>query len=351
MKRNRKLTPSFRSIGLLVTATLGDTIFLAGVIADLRKRFRDKEIVLFTTESNYEMAQLVDGPDRVVELPVTNPLRAFRRLRENKVDVFCDFGPWQRLNALYTRLSGARFLVGFRTARQYRHYCYDQVVDHSAQVHEIENYRALVRTLGIESTTLPRIKVNAPLIEELEPRTYVVFHAWSGGYKGHLKEWPQRYWLELGERVVDLGLGIVLTGAPYNVERAEELRSMLASRCNGRVINLAGRVTLSQTASVLSNASAVVSVNTGTMHLAAAVGALVLGLNGPVPSLRAGPLGERAVSIDAEDEGCGYLDLGFEYKNHRQDCMELITPQRVFLVLQERLRCSAPALGMERAAG
>jgi heptosyltransferase I len=279
---------------------------------------------------------------------VTNPFRAYRRLRENRVDVFCDFGPWQRLNALYTRLSGARFSVGFRTAKQYRHYCYDQVVDHSAGTHEIENYRALVRTLGVDSTTLPRIKANAPLIEELKPRTYVVFHAWSGGYKGHLKEWPEKHWLELGERIARLGFGIVLTGAWYNVARAEGLRSMLTSRCSVPVTNLAGRVTLPQTASVLSNASAVVSVNTGTMHLAAAVGALVLGLNGPVPGRRWGPLGEQAVSVDAEGEGCGYLNLGFEYKGQRENCMELITPQHVFSILLDRLGAVAPALGVER---
>jgi heptosyltransferase I len=349
MKHNRKIMPSFRSIGLLVTAAMGDTILVAGVIADLRKRFRDREIVLFTTESNHEMGQLLDGPDRVVKLPVTNPLRAVRRLRENKVDVLCDFGPWQRLNALYCRLSGARFAVGFRTPRQYRHYGYDQVVDHSAQVHEIENYRALVRTLGIESTTLPRVKVNERLIDELKPRTYVVFHAWPGGYKAYLKEWPESHWLELGERIAELGLGVVLTGARFDVERTEELCSKLTSRCKGQIINLAGRVTLSQTACVLENASAVVSVNTGTMHLAAATGALVLGLHGPTSAKRWGPLGERAVSITPETEGCGYLNLGFEYRNQREDCMGLITPKQVVLVLQNRLLCAAPALDAERA--
>ena len=348
MKRKKKPLPSFDSIGVLVTAAIGDTILLAGVIADLRKHFRDKEIVLFTTESNYEVGRLLSGPDRVVKLSATNPFRALRRLRENKVDVFCDFGPWQRLNALYSRLSGARFSVGFRTPAQYRHYGYDQVVDHSAQVHEIENYRALVRTLGIESTSLPEIKVSGPLVDELKPKTFVVFHAWSGGYKGYLKEWPENYWIELGERIISLGLEIVLTGARYNVERAEELCSKMGSRCNRRVSNLTGRITFSQTASVLKDASAVVTVNTGIMHLAAAVGALVLSLNGPVPGRRWGPLGELSVSLDAEEEGCGYLNLGFEYKGQRENCMELIKPKQVFSVLQERLRAAAFAPGVER---
>jgi heptosyltransferase I len=351
IKRKRKLLPGFESVGLLVTAAIGDTVLLSGVIWDLRKQFPDKEIVLFTTESNYEIGRLLSGPDQVVRLSLKNPFRAVRSLRARKVDVLCDFGSWSKLNALYSRLSGARFSVGFRAPAQYRHYGYDQVVDHSAQVHEVENYRALVRTLGIESTALPRMKVNDPLIDELSPKTYVVFHAWPGGYKAFLKEWPETYWLELGERISSLGFAIALTGARFEAERTEELCSKLNARCEGRVINLAGRITLSQTARVLESASAVVSVNTGIMHLAAAAGALVLGLNGPVPARRWGPLGERAVSVNPEAEGCGYLNLGFEYKNQREDCMELITPQQVFSVLEDRLRGLTPSLRAERTFG
>ena len=338
MIRKKKNMPDFHSIGVLITAAMGDTVLAAGILADLRRHFGDKVIVLFTTESNYEMGRLVSGPDRVVKLSGTNPLPALQRLRENKVDVLCDLGPWQRLNALYCRLSGARFSVGFRTRNQYRHYSYDRVVDHSAEVHEIENYRALVRTLGIESSALPRIKVDSPWIGELEPGAYVVFHAWAGGYKSHLREWPEEYWVELAKRVSELGLAVALTGAQYSAGRTEELRFRIASRCGGRVINLAGRITLAQTAILLENAVAVVSVNTGIMHLAAAVGAPVIGLNGPTSGRRWGPLGERAVSINAEGDGCGYLNLGFEYGNQTQDCMRRITPEHVFFSLQ-RLRC------------
>jgi ADP-heptose:LPS heptosyltransferase len=351
IKRKRQLVPSFHSIGVLVTAAIGDTILLSGVISDLRRQFPDKEIVLFTTESNYEMGQLLSGTDRVVKLSATNPFRGLRKFRDNKVDVLCDFGPWQRLNALYSRLSGASFSVGFRTASQYRHYGYDRVVDHSPRVHEIENYRALVGALGIRSTAPPRVQVKDPLIEELKPKTYVVFHPWPGGYKARLKEWPGTYWLELGESVANLGFGIVLTGARFDAERTQELCSKLTSRCKRGAISLAGRISLSQTVRVLENASAVVSVNTGTMHLAAAAGAVVLGLHGPTSVQRWGPLGERAAAVKPEAEGCGYLNLGFEYKNQREDCMELITPQRVFELLQDRLRGLTPELGLERTLG
>jgi len=342
MIRKQKHMAEFHSIGVLITAAMGDIVLATGILADLRRHFREKVIVLFTTESNYEMGRLVSGPDRVVKLSATNPLAALRRLRENKVDVLCDLGPWQRLNAVYCRFSGARFSVGFRTPHQHRHYAYDRVVDHSAEVHEIENYRSLVRTLGIESHALPSIKVDAPDASwtgELEPGAYVVFHAWAGGYKSHLREWPEEYWVELGEKVSELGLALALTGATYSAGRTEELRFRISSRCGGRVVNLAGRITLAQTASLLEKAMAVVSVNTGIMHLAAAVGAPVIGLNGPTSERRWGPLGERAVSINAPGEGCGYLNLGFEYKNQREDCMQRITPEHVFSNLQRVRYC------------
>ena len=125
MKRKRTLPPGFDSIGVLVAAAIGDTILLSGVISDLRKHFPDKEIVLFTTASNYEIGQLLSGPDQVVNLSVKNPFRAIRALRARNVDLLFDFGSWSRLNALFSHLSAARFSVGFRTPGQYRHYGYD----------------------------------------------------------------------------------------------------------------------------------------------------------------------------------------------------------------------------------
>lgn len=161
------------------------------------------------------------------------------------------------------------------------------MVDHSAQVHEIDNFRALVATLGVASTALPRMKVDVPLIDPLEPRTYAVFHAGSGGYKGHVKEWPEKYWLELGGKLTRMGQGIALTAAPYSAARTEELCAEMRSRRGGRVTNLAGRITLSQTASVaegarLANAAAGLVVGrVGTATVSAEE--LLAALNGDWP--------------------------------------------------------------------
>lgn len=348
LRRKRRPVVDFATVGLLETAAIGDTVLLAGVVADIRRAFPDKKIILFAGDSNYEVACLLRGPDEVVKLPLARPLEAIRMLRAHHPDVLCDFGPWPRINAVYTLFSDARFTLGFRTPGQHRHYAYDRAVDHSAAVHELENQRNLVRPLGVDPTSVPFIAADETLAPGLRPKSYVVFHAWSGGYKGHIKEWPDAHWVDLGDRVARLGFGIVLTGGPYDLVRAGNLRASFAPRWQEKVINLAGKISLSQTCKVARDAAAVVSVNTGIMHLAAAVGATVLALNGPVPARRWGPVGERTVSVDSEAEGCGYLNLGFEYKNQRKDCMALIKPERVFLLLKEMLE---PAAGSQPATG
>jgi ADP-heptose:LPS heptosyltransferase len=70
-------------------------------------------------------------------------------------------------------------------------------------------------------------------------------------------------------------------------------------------------------------------VNTGVMHLAAATGATTVALNGPTSEARWGPIGERAVSVNSDLPGCGYLNLGFEYDRGRPDCMRAISVDRV----------------------
>ena len=80
------------------------------------------------------------------------------------------------------------------------------------------------------------------------------------------------------------------------------------------------------------------SVNTGVMHLAAAVGAPTIALNGPTSATRWGPIGANVVCVDSELPGCGYLNLGFEYDGHRTDCMRGISVDRVATAVLERAR-------------
>src|SRR2546423_8788943 len=121
-RRPRHLPHPIRRIGLLNTAAIGDTVLMSGPLADLRDTYRDARIVLMVGPSNYEAAILLNPTVDVVKLPVFDLFASMIEIRRQELDVLLDFGPWARLNAIITALSGAKFTAGFRTARQYRHY-------------------------------------------------------------------------------------------------------------------------------------------------------------------------------------------------------------------------------------
>lgn len=334
LRRRRSLPSSPLRVGIVKSTGIGDMILATAVVRDLVAALPDTEVVVFGGADNVGLARLVEGV-RVVELPTARPWAAIPVLRAERLDALIDLGQWTRLEAVYAALSGARWTAGFETPGQRRHYAYDATVRHSDRVHELDNYRALGAKLGIETGSEPRF---APVPERTAPPApdpYVVFHLWPGGYRSELREWRADSWRELAQRLAGEGCSIVLSGGPGDVERT----AAFADSCpdlEGRLTCVAGRYRLDEMVDVLARAHAVVSVNTGMMHLAAATGAPTLGLNGPTSASRWGPIGANASSIDSDLPGCGYLNLGFEYEGHRTDCMSGISVERVAAALPER---------------
>jgi heptosyltransferase-3 len=321
LRRRRRRPDPIRRIGLMKSTGIGDMILLSGVAKDVAAAYPEAETILFAGRDNRDVARLVEGVE-VVALPMGEPWEAVRRLRARRLDVLADFGQWTRVEALSALLSGARWTIGFETPGQRRHYGYDETVRHADDVHELENYRRLVARLGVESRSLPWLSPNGAV--DAPRRPFVVFHLWPGGYRSELKEWPLSSWRELARRLTGEGYSILLTGSEADAARTEEF----ARSCEG-VESVAGRYRLSELLDLLGRSSCVVSVNTGVMHLAAAAGAPTVALNGPTSEARWGPVGERAISVNSELPGCGYLNLGFEYDGRRTDCMCGISVDRV----------------------
>ena len=325
-RRKRVLPCTIQTIGLLKTGAIGDTVLLSAIIADLRSAFPRAAITLFASEGNFEMAGMLEGLDRVIKMPMLNLMAGISAARVPAVDVMLDFGQWSRAEALITLFSRASFTLGFRTPHQYRHYAYDQTVEHSSDVHELENYRRMVRELGVTTQNAPFLHVSEE--SPLNARDYAVFHLWPGGRLKKLKQWPSDRWLRLIGEFAGQEMEVVLTGAPSDNSATSALVSGIPSRLRHLVRNAAG-LNLKQTAAILAQARLVVSVDTGVMHMAAALGVPLVTLHGPTSSTRWGPVSEKAIAIDSPLAGCGYVSLGWEYRFRRPACMECISYESV----------------------
>ena len=326
-------------VGVLKTAAIGDTLLLASMLGALKRQFPRAQIVLITGQNNAPAAQLLDHViDRHEIVSVSSPLAAIKKLRTLRLDILLECGPWPRYDALITVLSGAGYRVGFRVSGQARHFAFDRYVDHSRDDHQMVNFQRLAKSVGAKDFDEELLPVPDLLGPDRLPRTaFVVFHPYSGGYMGHVKEWPVNRWVELGRLMhAAYGVDVLVSGGPEDVAAARDL-ALQMSGFGVKSASLAGEFTLPELADLLARSRAVVSVNTGVMHLASMLGVPTVSLEGPVPPERWGPIGPNVRSVVTTLPQCGYLDLGFEYGGQRLDCMQGVSVEAVARAVAEFL--------------
>jgi heptosyltransferase III len=339
LKRRRQIPAEISTIGMIALGAIGDTIISVGsAVPVLRQAFPEAKLYLFTSKSNSGIASLLPPVDEIHGISVTDPARAVALLRSMKQDVLIDFGPWPRISAILTALSNASFAVGFKTNGQYRHYAYDLTAEHSGKVHEFENHANLLASIGVPRPAWPRITPSAAArrrIREERSKPYIVCHPWASGFKSEMREWPNGHWQELAAIVAQQGWEVVFTGGPVDIAKSKTLFEGIASI--EKVRDTAGLYSLDETAALLEGSDSVVTVNTGVMHMAAAINAPIVALHGPTDPVRWGPLSDNAELLAPNSPDVAYLNLGFEYPKEAKPCMDLIEVNRVVAALFSQL--------------
>lgn len=113
---------------------------------------------------------------------------------------------------------------------------------------------------------------------------YAVIHAYP---KFRYKMWRTQAWVELVHRLQAAGLAVLLTGGPDADEAAYVTE--IARQSGPALLNLAGRLSLAETAEVLRQARLYVGPDTAVTHIAAAAGIATVALFGPSNPVKWGP--------------------------------------------------------------
>ncbi len=341
LRRRRHLPTEVSTIGLIALGAIGDTIISVGAaIPVLRQTFPRARLHLFTSKSNSGIAPLLPAVDAVQVISVTNPMGAISLLRSIRLDVLIDFGPWPRISAIFAGLSNAGFTVGFQTEGQYRHYAYDLTVKHSNQIHEFENHANLLAAIGVPRPAAPVITPSASArrrVHDENPKPYIVCHPWASGYRSEMREWPDGSWQALAGTIARQGWDILFTGGPADVARSKALVEGIEAGMD-KVRDVVGRYSLDETTALIERSACVVTVNTGILHLAAAVKAPIVALHGPTNPVRWGPLSDSALIILPDAPDVAYLNLGFEYPKKAKSNMHLITVDQVATATLKQLK-------------
>ncbi len=153
-----------------------------------------------------------------------------------------------------------------------------------------------------------------------------------GATYGLAKCWyPDRFG-KLGERLVEKWQAKILL---FGKEEERPVVDEVLQRLGPEGIDLAGKTGLLQLAALLERCTLLVTNDTGTMHMAAAVGTPVVALFGSTPPLVTGPWGESH-SVVHRNVACSPCWKRVCPTDHR--CMELITVDEVEKAVEKHLR-------------
>ncbi len=155
-----------------------------------------------------------------------------------------------------------------------------------------------------------------------------------GAEYGPAKRWPPAHFAALAQRLAAEGYAAWALGGPGDAAIGDQVAALAAD-----VVNLAGRTSLPEAIDLIAAARAVVSNDSGLMHVAAALGRPVIGLYGPTSPVFAPPLSPAAVILDLEIpcSPCGkrICPLG----HHK--CLNDLAPERVLTLLRPMLGSAA----------
>ena len=134
-------------------------------------------------------------------------------------------------------------------------------------VHVVDRYFEAVKPLGVVNDQLPcELVLNSEdhidlSTDELQPKQFI---AVAMGAQFATKQLPVSLMVEI---LKGIQLPIVLLGGPTDVERAEALKIALNQQ---KIVDYCGKISLRSSAFVLSQASGLLTGDTGLMHIATA---------------------------------------------------------------------------------
>ncbi|AJE16931.1 lipopolysaccharide heptosyltransferase II [Pseudomonas sp. S5(2021)] len=153
-----------------------------------------------------------------------------------------------------------------------------------------------------------------------------------GAEFGESKRWPAAHFAEVAERKIREGWQVWLFGSKNDHLVGQDIVQRLIPGLREEVVNLAGETSLAEAIDLLSCADAVVSNDSGLMHVSAALGRPLVAVYGSTSPAFTPPLSDRVetVRLGLECSPCFDRTCRFGHNN----CMRELLPEQVVEALE-----------------
>lgn len=185
-----------------------------------------------------------------------------------------------------------------------------RVLDKQAFPLMVQRYVALAYEAGkIKSATdlpepllWPQLRVTESEIAAISaqfslPASRPIIGFCPGAEFGPAKRWPHYHYAALAQKLIAEGYQVILFGSAKDHPAGEDIRLSLTEQAQPLCMNLAGKTSLDQAVVLIAACHAVVSNDSGLMHVAAALNKPLVALYGPSSPDFTPPLSQHAKVI------------------------------------------------------
>src|SRR6185312_13001200 len=292
------------------TSSMGDVLHQMPAITEAKRHFPNARITWVVDEMYAPLAALHPSVDEIITIAQRRWRKqvfsaqawreffaAVRKLRARSFDKIVDTQGLIRTGLMGKLARGEHHGYDTQSIREpFAAKFYD--INHKVgwDLHVIARNRTLTaRALGYEVEGAPDYGFDRAKIKPSASGKYaIIFHATAKTKK----EWPEERWIEVGRELSQRGLEVVLPWG-NDVERARSER-IAKQISHARVPD---RVPIMDVAKLIAGAKIVCGVDTGFLHIAAALGVPVVAVFTITKSHTASPTGPGPVEMAGADNG------------------------------------------------
>lgn len=253
---------------LIQTAFLGDVILATSVVRSIKAQYPKSTIDVLVKKGNEGL--LIDHPD-IRLLKVFDKSKKWREcwriIHENRKESYDIIINLHRFfTSGFITVMSRSSCIGFNKNPLSRFYSMRLPHPIMKGIHETDRNFTLIAALGIKQKAKPLLVPNElarDRVKEFQKEPYVCFapaSVWA------TKQLPIEKWVELADKI---NTTIYLLGGPSDKSLCEDI----LDKAPGKIINLAGQLTLMESIALMKNAQRNYVNDSGPLHFASAVNA------------------------------------------------------------------------------
>jgi heptosyltransferase II len=294
---------------------LGDAVMSVEAVRRIKRGRPDAAVTILAKRNLVDFWESIPEVDAVIPIERNDGVFAVAYKLKGKFDVaiLLPNSPRSGLEAWLAKIPRR---VGYR--RPWRDFFLNQFIPEPAPPQPVRHH----------STAYLKVaeRIGADMAEPLPPMAVNVPDPLTLGLCAGAEYGPAKRWLHFGEAARILSERHGIRWLIFGTAKEQALGEQIASALGPAGINLVGRTTLSQLMNELSRCRALLTNDTGTMHLAAHLGVPTIALFGSTEPALTGPVGDGHTVIrhHVECSPCFLRECPIDFR-----CMNRITVAEV----------------------